>query len=363
MPLSDHIDDHRPARSITDLAQLRGEFEGGNRYLNACTMGIPTRRIARIAREGVDAWERAGVGPADYAVSVENSRRLFSRLMGVAPERVAIGSQTSVFAGMIAASLPAGARVICVDGDFSSMVYPFLVQQPRIVVESVPLHDLARHIVPGVSMVAFSLVQSADGAVADVEAIVRESARVGALTVCDTTQAAGSLPVDATVFDITICNAYKWLLCPRGVAFMTVGEHVQDRLVPVFAGWYAGADVWQSMYGPDMCLAGDARRFDVSPAWPSWPGAEAALELLAGLDIGEVSAANAGRANRLRDRLGLRSEATAIVSWEDADGEDYRRLSGAGFALSSRRGRVRVSFHLWNDDAEVEELIGVIGGR
>lgn len=41
---------------------------------------------------------------------------------------------------------------------------------------------------------------------------------------------------------------------------------------PTAAGWYAGQDVWASVHGPEMTLAGDACWFDVSPAWLSWVG-------------------------------------------------------------------------------------------
>ena len=38
------------------------------------------------------------------------------------------------------------------------------------------------------------------------------------------------------------------------------------ELLPITAGWYSGADPWSSCYGPDLHLATDATRFDVSPA-------------------------------------------------------------------------------------------------
>ena len=59
-------------------------------------------------------------------------------------------------------------------------------------------------------------------------------------------------------------------------------------MTPLQAGWYAGDDVWRSTYGPAMNLAPNARRFDVSPAWQAWIGAEQSLALFAGLDLAEV---------------------------------------------------------------------------
>src|SRR5690606_37084343 len=134
-------------------------------------------------------------------------------------------------------------------------------------VEHVPLDSLAEAVRPGTDVVAFPLVQSADGALADADAVVRAAREGGALVVADLTQAVGWLPVHAGRFDITVTGAYKWLCAPRGSAFLAVGEEAARRLRRVHAGWYAGESVWDSVYGPPMRLAADARRFDVSPAW------------------------------------------------------------------------------------------------
>ena len=78
------------------------------------------------------------------------------------------------------------------------------------------------------------------------------------MTVLDATQACGWLPVDGGRFDVVVCAAYKWLLSPRGTAFMTVRPEVAERLMPHGAGWYAGDDPHASYYGPPLRLA--ARR-------------------------------------------------------------------------------------------------------
>ena len=103
--------------------------------------------------------------------------------------------------------------------------------------------------------------------------IVHAARHHGALVVVDATQAAGWLPVDARDADLLVCAAYKWLLAPRGAAFMVVGERLAERLEPVMANWWATADYRNGYYGPPLRLAETARRFDISPAWFSWVGA------------------------------------------------------------------------------------------
>ena len=120
------------------------------------------------------------------------------------------------------------------------------------------------------------------------------------MTVCDVTQAAGWLPVDATALDVTVCASYKWLSAPRGTAFLTVSPDLMDRLRPTSAGWYAGEEIWSSVYGPAMALARDARRFDVSPAWLCWVGAVPALELFAAAPLDAVHRYTVGLADAFR---------------------------------------------------------------
>jgi selenocysteine lyase/cysteine desulfurase len=274
---------------------------------------------------------------------------------------VAIGAQVSAMAAVVAASLPDGAEVLCVDGDFSSVVFPFLAQGDRLRVRHAPADDLASAIGPGTDLVAFSLVQSATGRVLDGDGVAAAAAAVGARTLCDLTQAAGWLRVDAGRYDVTVTAAYKWLCAPRGTGFLTVTPDAQDLLRPVQAGWYAGADPWASCYGPEMRLADDARRFDVSPAWQAWLGAAESVGLLASADAGEVERHALGLANALRTGLGLDGPTrSAIVTLPDPDGKRRAALERAGCRVAGRAGRVRLAFHVWNDRADVDRALAAL---
>lgn len=83
-------------------------------------------------------------------------------------------------------------------------------------------------------------MQSADGRVAHLQAIAEAANRHGVVTLVDATQAAGRLPIDASRFDFVTAGAYKWLLSPRGAAFLTVSKEHLTRLTPFHAGWCAG---------------------------------------------------------------------------------------------------------------------------
>jgi selenocysteine lyase/cysteine desulfurase len=350
------------ASAPKDIAAVRAAFDHVPGYLNAASLGLPPRTVSAAMTDAVADWSAGRGSPAGYDRAVNESRDLYARLVGVPAEQVAVGSQVSVFAGLVAASLPDGAEVVCVQGDFSSMVYPFLVHADRGVrVRHVPLAGLADALDGRTALVAYSLAQSACGSLADDDAVVEAARRAGALTFCDLTQAAGWMPVDAARYDLSVCSAYKWLCAPRGSAFLTVTPHVAASMRPLNAGWYAGGDVWESCYGPSMQLADDARRFDVSPAWLTWVGTVPALRLFADADLGAVGEWGVGLADALRARLDELAAGRPVVTLPDVDGRRLAALERAGLVVAGRAGRVRMAFHLWNDMDDVERAATALG--
>jgi selenocysteine lyase/cysteine desulfurase len=342
-----------------ELAAAISSFGDPRGYLAVASIGIPPRQAVEALTADLAAWSAADRDPQGYDPVIERTRASYASLVGVHPDRVAQGVATSVFASVVAAAVPEGAEVLSVEGDFSSIMFPFI--QAGVNLRTVPLAELADAITDETWLVVFSLVQSSSGVVADVPAILEAAERTNTYTFCDVTQAAGVHPVDATQFDATACHTYKWLCAPRGVALMTLSERFDAELTPLQAGWYAGDDVWQSCYGPEMHLAATARRFDISPAWQAWIGAEQSIALFAGLDMSEVWARTSGLGDALCDELGIPQQHQAIVSWPDASGTDLRKLIDAGIRVSGRAGRLRASFHLWNDESDVASVVRALG--
>ncbi|MET9021425.1 aminotransferase class V-fold PLP-dependent enzyme [Actinopolymorpha sp. NPDC004070] len=190
---------------------------------------------------------------------------------------------------------------------------------------------------------------------AEFDQLVEVARDAGALVVVDASQAAGWLPREWTRADVVVASAYKWLMAPRGAAFGYFAPSVRERLRPVQAGWFAGEDVESSYYGPPLRLAADARRFDVSPAWFCFVGAAPALDLLADLGVDRVHDHDVGLANRFREGLGLPAGDSAIVSAELPGGDE--RLTAAGIRAGLRNGLVRVSFHLYSTEDDVDRAV------
>ncbi|MER5553812.1 aminotransferase class V-fold PLP-dependent enzyme [Streptomyces sp. NPDC002793] len=341
------------------------EFASGTTYLNTSTCGLLPRRALQAVRALADecaAGVRGGAGSFD---AVDAARAGFARIAGVAPARVAVGGSVAAHVGLVAASLPPGAEVLAPTGEFSSVVSPFAVRGD-LLMRYVPLAELAGAVRPGTALVAFSAAQSADGRVADLDAVRTAAAAHGARTMLDASQSAGWLPLDAGAYDYTVTGGYKFLLCPRGTSFLTVTEEAQGAVPSLYAGWVAAEDRWNSTYGPVEKLASDARRFDEPVAFLAYHGAEHSLELLAEVGVDAVYAHATGLAARFREGLAsLGHEAvpgtSAIVAVPGLGGRESE-LAAAGVMVSARAGNLRAAFHLYNTVADVDRALEVLAG-
>jgi selenocysteine lyase/cysteine desulfurase len=341
-----------------NIDEARALWEPAGVYCNTASYGLPPRPAWDALQSALADWHGGRTSWEHWGESAERARAVFARLVGVGVERVAVGSTVSELVGSVITALPARARVVVPDIEFTSTLFPLLVQE-RLEVRTVPPAQLVNAIAEGVDAVAFSAVQMSSGEVAELDEIVAAAASVGAVTVCDATQALGWLPLRADRFDAVVCGAYKWLMSPRGSAFLTVSDRLLERAVPHSAGWYAGDDVHASYFGPPLRLASSARRLDLSPAWFSWVGTEPALELIERIGVAAIHAHNVRLANRYRAGIGLGSSNSAIVC-ADLPGA-AERLQHAGIVAAVRGGLLRTSWHLYNDDSDVDRVLDALG--
>jgi len=328
-------------------------------YLNTASFGLPPDPVWDAVQAAQADWRAGRVSWEHWTMVTHRSREQFAKLVHADPERVAVGATVSGLVAQIAAALPAGTRVLAPEPEFVSLLFPFLAQEERgVTVEVVPLERLAEAIDARTDVVAVSAVQSSNGAVADLDAISAAARHHGALTVVDATHAIGWLPLDASRFDAVACACYKWLMCPRGTAFLVLDEALGERMTPHQAGWFAATDPLRDQFGPPLRLGEGARRFDTSPAWFSWVGTEPALKLLNEIGVEEIHAHDLALANRFRAGLGMEPGNSAIVSVEHPDATE--KLARAGIMAAARAGRLRASFHLYNTEADVDAALSAL---
>jgi selenocysteine lyase/cysteine desulfurase len=340
------------------------EFAPRATYLNTSSYGLTPRRTVEAVKALVEQNATGTTANPGTFESFERAREAYGRLMSVPAARVAVGTAVAVHVAVVANALPPGAEVLLPEGEFASLVTPFSVRH-ELKVRYAPLEDLAAEIRPETALVAWSAVQSADGRIADDAAIRAAAAAHGARTLADLSQSAGWLATPAGSYDYTVTGGYKYLLCPRGVSFLTVSEEAQEHTVPVQAGWAAAEDTWASTYGPVTELARSARRFDASAPFLCYEGAVHSLALVESVGLEAIRTHNVTLADRLRAGLKdlghtpVAAPGSAVVAVPGL-GDRADDLASAGIRVSARAGNLRASFHLYNEEADVDRLLEVL---
>lgn len=334
------------------LAQSEYEGTPTRGYLDTGTYGLPPRSTLSALEQALHGW-RTRQRWRDWEEDAEECRSLFAQLVGARAGDIALISAVSAGAGIVAASLPAapGDNVVLYERDFMSVVLPWRGLQARgVELRLLPLERLADGVDDRTALVAVSSVQSADGTVADLAALKRTGARL----FVDGTQAVGALPTDLDGVDYLVTHAYKWLLSPRGLAFLYVRPERRAEIEPWTAGWKSCPEPYEDYYGlPE--LTEDARRLDVSVPWFAAAGARPSLELLVSLGAERIARHNLSLAARFAGGLGRPEPASPIVRVEVSDADAaVERLRAAGVACSARGGSVRLCFHLYNEPEDVD---------
>ncbi|MFP5023020.1 aminotransferase class V-fold PLP-dependent enzyme [Pseudonocardia phyllosphaerae] len=358
-------------RAVTVHAFGR-QFRHRPGYLNAASIGVPPQEAADAVAEAVRSWADGRSRPADFDSAVETARAGFAALTGMPVDDVAQGATVSGLVADLAAGVPDGTRVLVAEHEFASLTRPFARQARRGVrVTAVPLPELAAH-AGGHDVVAVSVVQSADGRIADLDALHDARARHGVRLLYDLSQAAGWFPVRRTAVtgaDAVVAAGYKWLMAPRGAAWLARRPTWTDgpprgRAWPEppgsAAGWYGAADRATGMYVPDPAPRPGPAGTEESPVWLAHVGAAVTLPWLAELDPQALYDEVVGHADALRDRLGLAPSGSAVVSVRDPGVAD--RLAGEGITASVRGGAARLAFHLAATGDDVDAAARALSG-
>ena len=328
-------------------------------YLSTASFGIPCPAAVEAVANVTSAWSNGTLGFGSWLADAQLARASIARLLSVPPEHVALGNSTAQLLSSIATSLPDNSRVLAPVNEHNSNLIPYVNQAHRgVTVELVPLAELANRVNSSTTLVSCSAVQSLTGEVADIEAIRAATQATGSIFCLDGSQACGWLPLTGTSADVIVCSVYKWLCSPLGGAFLVMNPEMSDRFRPATLGWAAGVDPMAAPYGTEFLPAPGTRKFDTVPNLVSMLAVRRSLDAIVQIGIETVREHDVALANRFRNGLQMDSSNSAIVTlpWEGG----AALLLQAGIRATEWRGILRLSFHLHNSEADVDQALTVL---
>ncbi len=360
---------HRLARYRTEFPIFRDKI-----YLNTCSLGALGERTRRKVAEFLDLWQSRGAS-AWYDVwwaALGELRARYGRVVGAAPETIALAPSISVALTAVAEALDYARRpkVVVTSLEFPTVVYQWLSKARRgvevVTVESpdqvtVPVEAIARAVDERTALVATSHVYFTSGAIQDIRAVAEAAHARGALCLIDAYQSVGQVPVDvrAARVDFLVAGGLKWLLGGTGITFLYIREELARRLEPTTAGWFGHKQ--QFAFDPRRVeFHDDARRFELgTPALAAVYAQLGGLEYLDEIGVPAIRDVTAGLVEDLIARagaLGFRpkvaerpDDRSAIVMVPAPDpARAVRHLAEGGVIVDARPGHVRLSPFFYN---------------
>ncbi len=375
----------RPKTLMND--KLRALFPVTERanYLNHAAVSPPPRpTIAAIESQLRDVSENGSVNFRNWIAVKERARRLLARMLGARPEQIAFLRNTSDALSTVANGIDwrPGDNLVTFRNEFPSNIYPWLRLRDAFGVEvrmceerngRIDLDELIALIDGQTRLVAISHVQYASGFRADLERLGRAARARDALLVVDAIQSLGVVPidVDSELIDAAAGAGHKWLLTPEGVGWLYLSDRARDRVKPTLVGWVsvpnpedyanfeqgwnAGALPWETGTYPTALAHG----LEASLSFLSEVGIQKIYEHLEMLTDG-LCQLLAGDANYKVLSSRLAGEKSQIVCIQNCAGITatalYLHLKERSIVTAPRGDRLRISPHIYNTTAEIEDL-------
>jgi len=379
------------------LASQRALFEMPRHicYLNSASWSpLPLRTLeaarAAVGRKATPWTLDPGFANAQH----ERARAAAAHLVHADPADIALIPSVSYGVATAAKILNVarGARVIVLEDDHSSPVLEWRTRadQGGFAVDTVRrpadgdwtsavLAAIERTGAPPVGLASISSVHWSDGGLIDVDKIGAALRRQGAAFLIDATQSAGVLTMDVRRLDpdFVIFPTYKWLLGPYGRAFLYVARRHQGGIpLEQTSSGRRNVRAENDIYFTDVSYLTDARRFDMGERdhFISVEMASIGMEMVAEWGAADIAA----RLLMLTQRIaaGLRPagigvpnprfRAPHILSLSFKDGMPARlveALASEDIYVAPRLGRLRISPHVFNDEADCDRLVAALARR
>jgi selenocysteine lyase/cysteine desulfurase len=333
--------------------------------------------VVDALRSALDAWESGEFDTTAWEAWAAEARTSFARMIHVPPETVALTASLAEAAAIVAQSVKRG-NVAVAETEFRSNLFPWLALRERgICVIEAPQSDgksrgeaLLETIDAHTELVAVSEVISATGERVDLPKVQQRCRDVGARLFVNLTQSLGALRFDARTIDAdyVAVHGYKWLLAPRGAAWLHTRSDRLEELTPLTPGWRSSPNPHGEFFGGPLAFSTDARRLDASFAWLPWIGAFAALDLLSTLDAEEIERQSLGLAAEFRARAESAGHAcvhlgepSQIVALEVRNPQRVRAELERRRVVAAMRGSLlRFGFHGFNNQADVDAALDAL---
>ena len=376
--------------SQPDWQQMRDEMPVALQYayLDHAAVGpLPHHSAEQIVTYAEDAATHGDVHWPDWYATAQRTKRILARSLDTSPDRISLIPNTSTAISQIAEGFPwkNQANVVSLDSEFPAN------ERPWSMLDGVELRKVAwnggenviRRLIEtcdsATQLITISWVGYANGYRLDIHRLVDEAEKRGIAVFLDAIQGLGvyAFSLQDCPVHFLAADGHKWMLGPEGIGLLYVREDWSDRIRPVLNGWHNPARQFDFKHG-DLSVATDGRRFE--PGTLNMAGIHgycASLNFLRTHGWSHESHVMEERLSHLRNYLvdALKRGGARVLQWPDEHSSgivpfEVSGISPADFrtkclaekiVLSGRGGYVRAAIHAYNNEEDLDRLVGMLG--
>jgi cysteine desulfurase / selenocysteine lyase len=363
-----------------------GPFQG-RIWLNAAHQGPLPQPAVDVARRGLEhKIAPHQIADDDFYRVPTRLRQVLARLVNASTNEIVLGNSATYGLQLIANGLKwkSGDEVLVPAADFPASILPWTVLKAEgVVVRRLSTIEgelsaelLASELSDRTKVVCVSWINSFSGRVNDVRALGALCRERGVWFVLNASQGLGarSLDVSALPVDALCSCGFKWLCGPYGTGFCWLHPELMAQLDPHQAYWLALAgDRWSELEEPPESRDDlGAAAFDVfgTANFLNFEPWAASVEHFLDIGLDSIQEHNTLLVRQLAegvDRSKWRlvnadtpPESTSMLVLEplSESAEDVmQRLREARIEVAKRRGRIRISPHLYNSTEEIDRAL------
>ncbi len=358
-----------------DWQAVRAEFPALSNwtFLNSATFGqLPRRAVEAMQTHLAHRDELACADFLDWYTDADRLRRGLARLIHAAPDDIAFIPNASTGLAIVMGGIDwrPGDRILTLADEFPNYLYLAApADRHRVEFAVAPWERFYDSVDDRTRLVAISEVNYSSGfrpPLEEMSCFLRER---GVLLFVDGTQSVGALHHDVrrTQPDMLAVHGYKWMLAPTGVGFMYVRPELRERLPSILVGWRSHK-TWREVdhlhHGKPEFVAAAERYEGGSLPFPLLYAMEQSVDLMLEIGAGAIERRVLDLADRTRSllrRLGATApDGTSQIVAGQFPGRDVsalaRELKARRVLVAARKGYLRVSPHLYNNEEDLARL-------
>jgi selenocysteine lyase/cysteine desulfurase len=339
-------------------------------YLNTASNGVIPKPIIEWRRQhDLDLMNHASVFRDNHKLHIEQIKETVSGFFETTSAETALIPNLSFGMNTVLEGLPKGQKILLLKNDYPSINWPVETRDFDVCYAEIDENleqnieaAVARH-KPDIFM--FSMVQWLSGIKINFDFLKQlKSYHPNLLLIADGTQYLGTENFSFTdnAIDVVGASAYKWLTAGYGNGFIMVKEAARERIFPKTIGFnsaerfesLASETAFMKHFEPGHQDTLNYGSLEQAILFQKSFGTENLYSKISSLS--EKAKAHFTEMNLLKNDTLLREKHASIFNLK-GDKELFQKLKKNNIICSPRGGGIRVSFHYYNTEEELDKLL------